>query len=77
MGCGEMSEPEFTTFLQTIFDRLAEHTIDGSIHQICMAWRHMGEMLAVGHEVYSELKNPSQRAVTHPLSDAAVFSSKV
>ena len=36
----------------------------------------MGEMLAVGHEVYSELKNPSQRAITHPLSDAAMFSSQ-
>ena len=57
MGCGEMSEPEFTTFLQTIFDRLTEHTIDGSIHQICMDWRHMWEMLAAGRQVYSELKN--------------------
>jgi DNA modification methylase len=56
MGCGEMSEPEFTTFLQTIFDRLAEHTIDGSIHQICMDWRHMWEMLAAGRQIY-ELKN--------------------
>ena len=48
MGCGEMSEVEFTTFLQTVFDRLAEHTIEGSIHQICMDWRHMWEMLAAG-----------------------------
>jgi DNA modification methylase len=56
MGCGEMSEVEFTTFLKTVFDRLAEHTIDGSIHQICMDWRHMWEMLAAGRQVY-ELKN--------------------
>src|SRR6266566_3717863 len=56
MGCGEMSEVEFTTFLQTVFDRLAEHSIDGSIHQICMDWRHMWEMLAAGRQVY-ELKN--------------------
>jgi len=56
MACGEMSEVEFTTFLQTVFDRLAEHTIDGSIHQICMDWRHMWEMLAAGRQVY-ELKN--------------------
>jgi hypothetical protein len=40
-----------------------------------MDGRHMGEMLAVGYELYSELKNPSLRAVTHPLSDAAMFSS--
>ena len=31
MGSREMSEAEFTSFLQTIFGRLAEHTIDGSI----------------------------------------------
>jgi DNA modification methylase len=57
MGSGEMSEAEFTSFLETIFERLAEHTVDGSIHQICMDWRHMWEMLAAGREVYSELKN--------------------
>ena len=57
MGSGEMSEAEFTTFLETVFSRLAEHSVDGSIHQICMDWRHMWEMLAAGREVYSELKN--------------------
>src|SRR5215831_12670386 len=57
MGCGEMSEAEFTAFLQTVFDRLADNTVAGSIHDICMDWRHMGEMLAAGRKVYSELKN--------------------
>jgi DNA modification methylase len=57
MGSGEMSEVEFTTFLQTVFDRLAENTIDGSIHQICMDWRHQWEMLAAGRKAYTELKN--------------------
>jgi DNA modification methylase len=57
MGCGEMSEVEFTTFLQTVFERLAENSIDGSIHQICMDWRHMWEMLTAGRNVYNELKN--------------------
>jgi DNA modification methylase len=57
MGSGEMSEAEFTTFLQTVFDRLVENSIDGSIHQICMDWRHMPEMLAAGGKAYSELKN--------------------
>ena len=36
MGSGEMSEKEFAVFLKTIFGLLAENTIDGSIHQICM-----------------------------------------
>jgi DNA modification methylase len=57
MGCGEMSEDEFKLFLQTTFRQLADNTTDGSIHQICMDWRHMGEMLAAGHTVYTSLKN--------------------
>src|SRR6266516_3059557 len=57
MGCGEMSEAEFTAFLEAVFVLLAENTLDGSIHQICMDWRHMWEMLEAGRRVYSELKN--------------------
>jgi DNA modification methylase len=57
MGCGEMSSEAFTRFLAGAFGHLAAYTKDGSIHQICMDWRHMGEMLAAGNEVYSELKN--------------------
>lgn len=57
MGSGEMSEAEFTAFLKAVFGVLAENTVDGSIHQICMDWRHMDEMLGAGRAVYSELKN--------------------
>ena len=57
MASGEMTDAEFTGFLKTNFERLAANTADGSIHMICMDWRHQGEMLAAGREVYSELKN--------------------
>jgi DNA modification methylase len=57
MGCGEMSEAEFTAFLKTVFALLADNSIDGSIHQICMDWRHIWEMLEAGRTVYGELKN--------------------
>ena len=57
MGCGEMSEVEFTAFLTAVFALLAENSVEGSIHQICMDWRHIGEMLGAGRTVYSELKN--------------------
>jgi DNA modification methylase len=57
MGCGEMSEAEFTAFLKAVFALLADNSIDGSIHQICMDWRHLWEMLEAGRTVYSELKN--------------------
>ncbi len=57
MASGEMSEAEFTGFLATACQNLADHSVDGSIHFICMDWRHMSEMLEAGQGVYTELKN--------------------
>jgi len=57
MAAGEMTEAEFTGFLKSSLRLLADHSADGSIHYICMDWRHMSELLAAGHEVYTELKN--------------------
>jgi DNA modification methylase len=57
MASGEMTEDEFTRFLRTVFGQLANVSQDGSIHFICMDWRHMTEMLTAGRGVYSELKN--------------------
>src|SRR5665213_2429622 len=45
MGCGEMTEGQFTGFLETNFRLLAVNSVSGSIHMICMDWRHMAEML--------------------------------
>jgi DNA modification methylase len=57
MASGEMSKQEFTEFLTTAFRRLVANTTEGSIHDICMDWRHIGEMMAAGNEVFTELKN--------------------
>jgi DNA modification methylase len=57
MASGEMSSEAFTDFLKTVFRQLVRHTTDGSIHDICMDWRHMTEMMTAGNEVYTELKN--------------------
>lgn len=57
MASGEMSKREFVTFLRTSFENLASNSVEGSIHFICMDWRHMDEMLRAGEGVYSELKN--------------------
>ncbi len=57
MASGEMSESQFTTFLSNAYALLCKYSTDGSIHQICMDWRHMREMLAAGDPNYSELKN--------------------
>jgi DNA modification methylase len=57
MASGEMTKTEFTGFLKASFSNLARHSSDGSIHYICMDWRHMAEMLESGGSIYTELKN--------------------
>lgn len=57
MASGEMSVTEFIAFLRKSFQNLVRFSVDGSIHFVCMDWRHMAEMLAAGENVYSELKN--------------------
>jgi DNA modification methylase len=56
MASGEMSREQFVGFLRSAFANLMRFSADGSIHFICMDWRHMGEMLEAG-AVYTELKN--------------------
>ena len=57
MAAGEMSREAFTEFLQRAFERLVAHSIDGSIHYVCMDWRHLPEILAAGEAVFEQLKN--------------------
>ena len=57
MASGEMSQEQFTAFLTNAFCNLEHFSAEGSIHFICMDWRHMGEMLAAGKAAYAELKN--------------------
>ncbi len=57
MASGEMSEAEFSAFLSTVFERLTTFSVDGSLHFICMDWRHAFELLTAGRGTYSELKN--------------------
>lgn len=57
MASGEMSEAEFTTFLQQSLGAMAQVSRDGAIAFVCMDWRHMGELLSAGRSVFSELKN--------------------
>jgi DNA modification methylase len=57
MASGEMTQDQFVQFLMRVFEQLCRYSADGSIHQICMDWRHMREMLAAGDANYAELKN--------------------
>lgn len=57
MASGEMSQEEFTCFLERVFYELVGWSTKGSIHYICMDWRHMQELMDAAHDIYSELKN--------------------
>ena len=57
MASGEMTRAEFTAFLSSAFANLVAYSLDGSIHFVCMDWRHVGEMLEAGAANYAELKN--------------------
>jgi len=57
MASGEMGRREFTDFLRRACQLMTEHSTDGSIHFLCMDFRHLRELLDAGEGVYSELKN--------------------
>ncbi|AEI94783.1 site-specific DNA-methyltransferase [Roseobacter litoralis] len=57
MASGEMSQDAFTDFLRGSFRNLAAFSADGSVHFVCMDWRHMREVLDAAEGIYPELKN--------------------
>jgi len=57
MAGGEMTEGEFIDFLAQVFSLLAEHSAAGSMHFVCMDWRHARELLTASRHIYSEFKN--------------------
>jgi DNA modification methylase len=57
MASGEMSESEFFDFLCRSLSLLERHSRDGSVHFICMDWRHASEVLLAGKKAYDTLLN--------------------
>jgi DNA modification methylase len=57
MATGEMDKAAFTTFLGQACRNLAAFSVDGSLHYLCMDWRHLDELLGAGRGAYGELKN--------------------
>ncbi len=57
MASGEMSQDAFTEFLRSSFKNLAAFSAEGSVHFVCMDWRHMREVLDAAEGIYTELKN--------------------
>jgi DNA modification methylase len=57
MASGEMSEAEFTCFLNKALGLLGRHSKRGSVHFLCMDWRHAAEILAAGKQTYDTFLN--------------------
>ncbi len=57
MASGEMSEAEFASFLTRALGLLGCHSKPGSVHFICMDWRHAAEMLTAGKQTYDTFLN--------------------
>jgi DNA modification methylase len=57
MASGEMDKGAFTEFLAQACGLLARYSRDGSLHYLCMDWRHLRELLDAAQQVYSEQKN--------------------
>ena len=55
MVAGELNGEQFTEFLKDIFKLNAKYSKNGSIHFICMDWRHMSNILTAG-KLYTEFK---------------------
>src|SRR6516225_10544734 len=52
-----MNTTDFIGFFCRAFRNLAGFSIDGSLHYVCIDWRHVAELSAAGGEAYDELKN--------------------
>ena len=57
MASGEMTEGEFRGFLAETLGACAAVSRDGAVHFVCMDWRHIDDVSAVGREVYGHLLN--------------------
>lgn len=57
MASGEMDSPTYTGFLILCFGNVVRVSRSGAVHDICIDWRHIAELLEAGREIYSELLN--------------------
>ena len=57
MASGEMSDAAFRTFLEETLGAASAVSRDGAVHYVCMDWRHLDDVSAVGRVVYTDLLN--------------------
>jgi DNA modification methylase len=57
MASGELTTDEFIKFLTDALSLASVFSKSGSLHFVCIDWRHGKELLTAGSSVYTELKN--------------------
>jgi DNA modification methylase len=57
MASGQMTPAQFIRFLATALELAVRHSAPGSLHYVCMDWRHQHELLTAALGIYAELKN--------------------
>lgn len=57
MASGEMKDEEFRAFLSETLGAAVAVSRDGAVHFICMDWRHMDDVSAVGRDLYGARLN--------------------
>jgi DNA modification methylase len=57
MASGEMTTDDYREFLRSTFKNAYDYSGDGSLHHICIDWRHIEDVLAVGRSLYEDLIN--------------------
>jgi DNA modification methylase len=57
MASGQMTPAQFTRFLTTALELAVRHSAPGSLHYVCMDWRHQHELLSAALGIYAEVKN--------------------
>jgi DNA modification methylase len=57
VASGELSPSDFIDFLKSWMRLALKFSEHGSIHYVCMDWRHLGELHAAGEEIFVLLQN--------------------
>lgn len=57
MASGEMTDTQFTGFLNTSLGLAVQFSKDGALHYVFMDWRHLPHLFAAASSIYGALKN--------------------
>jgi DNA modification methylase len=57
VASGEMQSEQFRRFLSETLSNGIRVSSDGAVHFVCMDWRHIGDLIEVGRELYGSMLN--------------------